>query len=155
MAAISSYKFVTQWKFAAPIEQIWMLLMKPEDWPQWWKGVEKVELLNAGDENLIGAVRAYTFRSRLPYRLKFNMETTRIEPMQLIEGHASGELEGNGVWNLSEANGVTVVRYDWEVVANKAWMRFLAPIARPLFVWNHDIIMEWGRKGMAKKIGLE
>lgn len=156
MASNSSYQFVTRWEFEAPLEPIWTMLMAPEEWPKWWRGVEKVELLKAGDANLIGAVRAYTFRSRLPYALRFTMATTRIEPMHLIEGEATGELEGRGLWTLESSEGKTRVRYDWEVNATKAWMRLLAPIARPIFVWNHDVIMEWGRQGMEQrlKVGL-
>lgn len=152
MAPSSAYQFVTRWEFDSPIEPIWQMLMSPEDWPTWWRGVEKVELLKAGDANLIGATRAYTFRSRLPYRLKFKMETTRIEPMRLIEGRATGELEGRGLWTLDCAERKTRVRYEWEVDANKWWMKLLAPIARPAFVWNHDVIMEWGRRGMEQRL---
>jgi hypothetical protein len=155
MTQSTAYKFVTNWTFASPVEPIWAMLMAPEAWPSWWKGVEKVELLRPGDANLIGAIRSYTFRSRLPYALKFKMETTRIEPMREIEGHATGELEGRGLWALEQDAGQTHVRYDWQVDAHKWWMCALAPIARPIFIWNHDIIMEWGRRGMAKQLGLD
>ena len=45
----------------------------------------------------------------------------------------------------------TEVRYDWQVATTKAWMRLLAPIARPFFDWNHDVIMEWGRQGLVRR----
>lgn len=113
----------------------------------------RVELLQPGTDELgTGAVRKYTWRSRLPYQLTFSMQTIRVEPQTRIEGLATGELEGRGVWQLSHANGITHVRYDWQVVANKWWMRRLAWIARPLFEWNHDIVMEWGRQGMLRRL---
>jgi len=150
----SSYDFVTQWAIRAPQEQVWKLLMNPEEWPAWWRGVEQVALVRPGVDALgTAAVRQYTWRSRLPYRLTFTMVTTRIEPMALIEGQATGELEGSGKWRLSHSGGVTHVRYDWQVVANKWWMRWLAPIARPLFEWNHDVVMDWGRQGLLRRVG--
>lgn len=80
------------------------------------------------------------------------METTRIEPMSAIEGLATGELEGIGRWQLSHSNGVThVLRL--HVVATKWWMRWLAPLARRVFEWNHDVVMEWGRQGLIRRVG--
>ena len=26
------------------------------------------------------------------------------------------------------------------------------PIARPLFGWNHDVVMEWGRIGLVQRV---
>ncbi|HUQ70010.1 MAG TPA: SRPBCC family protein [Planctomycetaceae bacterium] len=152
--ATSRYSFVTRWAIPAPQERVWALLMSPEQWPTWWRGVERVELLQpGGGAHGLGAVRRYTWKSRLPYRLTFTMETVRIEPQTLIAGRATGELEGSGCWHLSHDAGVTHVRYDWEVIATKWWMQWLAPVARPLFEWNHNVVMEWGREGLRQRIG--
>jgi len=126
--------------------------MHPERWPGWWQGVRAVELLESGDRDGVGAYRRMTWRSALPYELTFNMRTTRIEPQRLIEGVADGELSGRGIWTLTAEVTQTCVRYDWLVEATKVWMRVLAPLAKPLFAWNHGIVMEWGRQGLAKKL---
>ncbi|WP_010587793.1 SRPBCC family protein [Schlesneria paludicola] len=153
IADSNRYEFVSRWEIPAPIERVWVELMRPDDWPSWWRGMEKVELVQPGiDEMGHGARRRYTWCSRLPYRLTFTMESTLIKPYSRIEGHATGELEGDGCWQLSYDNGITHVRYDWNVAAKKKWMIWLAPIARPLFEWNHDILMEWGRKGLLKRV---
>jgi hypothetical protein len=111
-----------------------------------------VRLIRSGGTDQVGSVREYTWRSRLPYNLTFVLETTRIEPQRMIEGRASGELEGVGVWQLGPAAGATHVRYDWQVRTTKRWMQWLAPVARPLFAWNHDVVMEWGREGLAERV---
>ena len=153
MAIGSHYAFVTKWEFAAPQERVWQELNAPEIWPQWWRGVERVELVRMGSDELgRGAVRRYVWRSRLPYRLTFTMETTRVEPFSRIDGQARGELEGSGCWQLSHDAGITRVRYDWQVTTNKAWMRWLSPVARPIFSWNHDVVMEWGRVGLERRL---
>lgn len=153
MVQNSQYNFVTEWSIPAPLDRVWQELMSPEQWPAWWRGVDRVELLQPGRDSLgTGAVRRYTWRSRLPYRLSFTMTTTRITPQSQIEGQATGELEGQGIWYLSHSSGITHVRYDWRVVANKWWMRRLAWIARPLFEWNHDVVMDWGRQGLLRRV---
>ena len=43
-------------------------------------------------------------------------------------------------------------RYDWIVELTKPWMRSLAPILRPVFAWNHNKVMEWGRDGITRKL---
>lgn len=154
MAFDSRYDFVTEWEIRAPQERVWNELMTPECWPTWWRGVERVELLKPGSNALgLGAVRRYTWQSWLPYRLVFVMETTRVDPHTRIEGRATGELEGIGCWHLEHVGGVTRVRYDWQVIANKRWMRWLAPIAKPLFKWNHDVVMRWGGEGLGHRLG--
>jgi carbon monoxide dehydrogenase subunit G len=146
------YEFTTEWMIPAPPDRVWTELMDPERWPQWWPGVVRVETMRDGEPNGVGAVRRYTFRSRLPYRLTFTMETTRIERHQLIEGRASGELKGHGCWRLYPAGGGTRVLYDWHVEITKPWMKRLDPIARRLFEWNHDVVMGWGRRGLLRRI---
>ena len=153
--ANSHYRFVTTWNIPAPAEPIWAELMTPEQWPSWWRGVERVELVSPGNgEHGVGAVRDYAWRSALPYRLTFRMTTTKVERCRLIEGQATGELEGCGCWRLTPCEAGTRVEYDWQVVANKWWMRWLAPLARAAFEWNHDVVMEWGRQGLVRRVGV-
>jgi uncharacterized protein YndB with AHSA1/START domain len=151
---MANYEFITIWHVPAPLAEVWDLIYHSEQWPEWWRGVEKVEKLEDGNANHIGAVHRYTWKSKLPYRLVFDMKTTLIEPLSLIEGEALGELQGQGRWQFSTAGEVTTVRYDWNVATTKPWMNFLAPIARPFFAWNHDVVMGWGGAGLAKRLGV-
>jgi hypothetical protein len=153
---MADYSFVTLWQFRSPLEPVWETIYRSEEWPAWWRGVERVERIEpAGGDDRPGALRRYTWRSKLPYRLAFEMRLTRVEPLSLIEGEAVGELKGTGRWRLTHDGGVTRVRYDWNVQTTKPWMNLLAPIARPLFKWNHDVVMNWGADGLARKLGVE
>ena len=152
---MAKYQFVTIWRFKSPLPPVWEMIYNSDRWPTWWKGVERVERVKAGDENNIGSVYQYTWTSKLPYRLTFEMELTRVEPLSVIEGRAIGELAGTGLWQLSSDGGVTTARYDWQVETTKRWMNLLTPVARPFFKWNHDVVMGWGAEGLAKKLGVE
>ncbi|HKQ32652.1 MAG TPA: polyketide cyclase, partial [Thermodesulfobacteriota bacterium] len=44
-------------------------------------------------------------------------------------------------------------RYDWQVETTKPWMNLIAPLARPIFKWNHDVVMKWGAEGLARRLG--
>lgn len=148
-----AYEFVTIWRVKAPIESVWKEIYHAKDWPTWWQGVESVSEIRKGDEQGVGSVHRYTWKSKLPYRLSFDMEVIRIEPPLLLEGVAVGELQGRGLWQLSNANGATTVRYDWRVETTKRWMNLLSPIARPLFEWNHNVVMNWGAQGLEERLG--
>ena len=115
--------------------------------------LRKSKDLKDGDANHVGAIHRYSWKSKLPYRLVFEMESTRVEPISFIEGRAIGELQGAGRWQLSNEDGITTVRYDWKVETTKPWMNLIAPIARPFFSWNHNVVMGWGGEGLAKRVG--
>ena len=94
------YSFLTTWCLEAPREPVWDAIWDSEKWPQWWRGVTAAEKLADGDEDGVGQVGRYSWRSKLPYDLDFTMTTTRVEPPYLLEGEASGELAGTGRWRL-------------------------------------------------------
>lgn len=135
-------------------ERVWDALVEPQAWPAWWRYVTRVVLLTPGDADGIGAVRRYTWTSRLPYRLTFDMTTTRIEPRTAIEGVASGELQGTGRWRLHAGERGMHVRYAWTVSTRKRWMNAFAPLLAPLFAWNHDQVMAEGARGLARHLGV-
>ena len=148
------FVLTTHWLLAASRGPIFQALSRAEDWPNWWRYVESVRLIQRGDAEGIGAVRRYVWTSRLPYRLRFDMETTRVIEPNVIEGVARGELSGVGRWSLSETSRGSDVRYTWEVTTEKRWMKALAPLLARVFVWNHDQVMAQGGCGLARHLGV-
>lgn len=147
------YEFVTVWRFDAPIEKVWSEIKASENWSDWWRGVLRVEELKPGGARGVGKIIRSTWKSALPYKLIFDSEIVRIEELKLIEARAFGELEGQGIWRFyAESENVTRVRYDWRVRTAKRWMNLLAPLAKPFFRWNHNVIMNWGGIGLARKL---
>jgi uncharacterized protein YndB with AHSA1/START domain len=149
---VARYEFLTTWCLDAPIEAVFDVLNDAEAYPRWWKGVQSVEVLERGEESTAGDLAHLTWRSVLPYSLGFDLRVTRVERPHLIEGHASGELEGVGTWRLYGGLGTAVV-YDWRVRTTKLWMNLFGPLARPAFAWNHDLVMRQGGKGLAAELG--
>jgi hypothetical protein len=131
---------------------VFQAIWDSERWPSWWRGVEEVVKLEEGDEEGVGSLGRYVWKSRLPYRLEFETRTTRVERPHLLEGEADGELIGVGRWRLYEGRGTAAV-YEWNVRTPRAWMNRMAPVARPLFEWNHDVVMREGAEGLARLLG--
>jgi hypothetical protein len=89
----------------------------------------------------------------LPYRLEFDTRVVKIEKNRLIEVEAFGELDGSGIWQFFPRENHIRLQYDWRVRTLKTWMNLLAPIARPFFEWNHNVIMRWGEEGLKRYVG--
>lgn len=152
---MANYHFITTWKLNAPLEKVWHEIKHVHQWPEWWKGVEKVEEVQHGLASGHGNVGDFTFRSVLPYSLSFRSKVIAVEDMKRIEGVAYGELNGTGIWHFTTDGNYTIVNYYWTVKTTKWWMNVLSPIARPAFEWNHNVIMKWGGEGLAQRLGCE
>jgi uncharacterized protein YndB with AHSA1/START domain len=155
---VAHYSFLTTWLLDAPRERVWDAIYDQERWPEWWRGVEEAEEVLPGDDDGtgidgVGSVSRLVWKSLLPYRVEFEVTTTKVEHPHLLEADAVGELTGVGRWRLYEQDGATAVLYEWNVATTKAWMNLVAPIARPAFEWNHDWVMARGGEGIAKLLG--
>ena len=146
------YEFVTIWRFDAPVENVWKEIKDSGSWSEWWRGVINVEELKSGDEDGVGKIVRSTWKSALPYKLIFDSEIVRVEHLRAIEARAFGELDGLGLWHFEDLEGETRVQYDWRVKTTKQWMNYLAPVAKPFFKWNHNVIMRWGGEGLANRL---
>ena len=147
-----NYTFVTTWHIEAPLDEVCAAICYSMSWPHWWRNVESVEEIAPGDSRGIGSVRRYTWRGRLPYRLTFDIRVIHFEPLAVIEGIASGDVEGQGRWSFTSEGSVTVVRYEWQVRTTRAWMRWLALFANPVIKWNHNAVMRQGGVALAQKL---
>jgi hypothetical protein len=147
---MAAYSFVTRWRIDAPPEQVFEVIRNYAAWPRWWQSIAGAKQLRPGDPNGIGETVEFTFRTKLPYTLSFLMTTTSVNPPTELDGRAEGELAGTGRWRLSADGSGTRVTYYWDVSTTRWWMNLLAPVARPVFKWNHDQVMEDGRRGLER-----
>jgi hypothetical protein len=151
---VAHYSFLSTWVLDAPIERVWDAIHATERWPEWWRGVKVAEKLGNGGENGVGSRHRYVWRSKLPYDIEFTMRTTRVQRPHLLEGVATGQLQGIGRWRLAEGRGTTVV-YEWDVETTIPWMNAVAPLGRPVFHWSHDLVMRNGAHGLAGLLDAE
>jgi len=149
---MAAYRFLTAWYLEAPRGQVFETIHDSARWPDWWKGVESAVELEPGDDDGVGSLSRYVWKSRLPYELTFEIRTVRVERPWLMEGLARGELAGVGRWRLFEHSGTTAVLYEWNVETTAQWMNLLGPVARPVFKWNHDLVMRQGGEGLARHL---
>lgn len=142
---MASYRLTTTWLLGAERERVFALIRDFERWPDWWPGVEEV--------SLDGDTMEQVWRSRLPYAVRFRAIVDEIEPPSRIDGRVEGALRGAGHCRLEAVPEGTRIDFELSVETTEAWMNLLAPLARPVFVWNHDHLMRRGGEGMARHLG--
>jgi hypothetical protein len=150
----TNYRFQTVWWTPAAIEKVWETLAHYAGWTTWWRGIRKVEVVRQGDESGVGTVLRQGWRSRLPYTLVFDLEMIRIESKRLLEGRASGDLEGICKWSFIPVNGGTEIRFDVNIRPGRWWMNLPVPFAPRIVRANFETIMRWGREGLERKLGV-
>jgi hypothetical protein len=127
-----TYVFVDEWDVRAPIDAVFNALSDPERYPLWWKPVYVAAKRRS--ENVV----EHLFKGRLPYRLRVTSELVAKERPTRIEAVVRGDLSGRGIWTLNPKGDSVRVRFDWQVDADRPFLRVLTPVLGRLFRWNHD-----------------
>lgn len=152
----AAFAFVSRWELSVGREPVWDALVDFNNWPTWWPGLEKVVETIHGNPDGIGQKATAVWRGPVGYTLNMEIESVeRVHP-EYLRGIASGDVVGEGTWTLGTTeDGWSSVEFDWNVRANRRWMEFLAPLARPLFVSSHDHVMEEGAEGLAAHLSCD
>jgi uncharacterized protein YndB with AHSA1/START domain len=125
------YVFVDEWDVAAPPEAVYDVLVDARTYPDWWK---PVYLSVEGDER----ETRHQFKGRLPYTLEMHARLVSEDRPRQFDVDVDGDLRGHGRWTFTARDGTTRVRWDWTVFADRPLLRYLTPVLRPLFRWNHS-----------------
>lgn len=150
--SVNEYSFVTVWKIAAPLKDVWDAIFEIEKFPNWWKAAKNVEVLEPGDGNGVNCLTQQTWTGMLPYKITFKSRRKAVDYLKKIEIASSGNLQGEGIWTFTEEDGVVTVQYKWEIETTSQPISFLTKIFKPLLIKNHDEIMRSGANGLAEKL---
>ena len=133
----SEYVFIDEWDVDAPREVVFEALADAATYPQWWKPVYIA--VETDGPPAVGRVSQQEFKGQLPYHLKTRSTIVRYQPPEEFEVEVVGDLTGRGVWTLTErGDGGVHVHFDWRVYADRPLLRYLTPLLRPVFRWNHN-----------------
>jgi hypothetical protein len=146
----TEYHLVSQWRVPGALQDVAAILREPRDLVRWWPEVYldiQVENQDAGGK----VVRVHS-RGRLPYTLRWSFREVEARWPHGATIEAWGDLAGRGVWTLVQEGPDVRATYDWQVRAEKAWLRQLSPILKPLFTWNHRWAMAKGEAGLRREM---
>ena len=133
----AEYVFIDEWDVDAPQERVFEALADARTYPEWWTPIYKEAEADGPPE--AGRTSRQRFKGTLPYTLTTESRIVRMDPPREFEVAVEGDLRGRGVWTLTPAGGTVHVRFDWRVFADRPLLRYLTPVLRPLFRWNHNV----------------
>ena len=139
-----TYHFVTNWRFRAPLQKVWSVVLDIERYPGWWKNFRRV-MITRGDGKSVGSVIACEVRGSLPYSLRDALEVVEADEYRHILLRSTGDPLGSGPWEFSEAEPSTVKAvYHWDVATTNPILNLVAPLARGALARNHELVMANG-----------
>jgi hypothetical protein len=148
--ASNVFRFDESWEIPdASVREVYSVLANGELLPLWWKGVY-LDVQRIGPDGPPKAGDRLRARARgfLPYELNFILEATALEADRRVEVKTIGDFEGLWSAELSQRPGSVHVAIVWQVTVLRPILKFLAPILRPAFAWNHRWTTPRGEKGL-------
>jgi hypothetical protein len=150
------YTFCSIWELPASKRAVWQTLTtQPFSWQDWWPELSDVHDMNLAN-GLSGTTFSCTWQAPVGYRLKSVVTLGKVIDLKQVTLHSDGDIEGTVVCRLKEKTaGQTNVKIDWQVMTTKAWMNYLAPLLKPLFIYNHHAVMRSGERGLRNYLGVK
>jgi uncharacterized protein YndB with AHSA1/START domain len=142
----NEYVFVDEWDVDASQEAVFEALADAGTYPEWWSPTYKQ--CTTDGPPMVGRVSHHRFGAKLPYTLKTTSTIVAMDRPHSFEVEVTGDLRGHGTWTLTPRDGKVHVRFDWRVFADRPLLRYLTPLLRPLFRWNHNEAIKSAQRGL-------
>lgn len=145
--SLNEYRFRSVWSLEVAAARLFHALVDLANYPAWWPDIRSVSRV---DED----TAEFTCRAVLPYALVFRLHRAeqdeaagrlRVEVTGDLEGYVQGRVQGGVAEHESSRARLEISQ---EVVVNKRLLRWLAPVARPVFRANHAMMMRRGYRGL-------
>ena len=145
----NEYHFITQWKVEATVTEVADILKEASELPRWWPSVYlDVAELEPGDKDGIGKRVSLFTKGWLPYTLRWQFRVTESNYPNGFSLEAEGDFQGLGIWVFKQNGSNVDVTYDWKISADKALLRWLSFVFKPIFSANHHWAMARGEESL-------
>jgi hypothetical protein len=151
--ASNDYHFITHWRLEGTQEEVYRLLANAPDLVRWWPAVYlDVKELKPGDQNGIGKIVSLHTQGWLPYTLRWQYVVTEVNFPAGFAFEADGDFVGRGIWKFMQDGKVIDLTFDWKIRADKALLRYLSFLFKPIFAANHRWAMAEGEKSLRAEL---
>jgi polyketide cyclase/dehydrase/lipid transport protein len=140
--SLNDYRFRDLWSLSATTARVFDALVDVSNWPRWWPDVRSVHQVDDDTAELL-------CRAALPYGLTFNLHRAEQDATTgRLRVDMTGDLDGYCEAVVTPETTGARLAIDQRVVVHKRLLRSLAPVARPLFLANHALMMWRGQRGL-------
>lgn len=153
MKRSTEYHFITHWRVHGTNSQVYSILMDALGYARWWNDCYvQVDQIKKCDRDGLHGMYKILNRGWLPYTLEWYSSVISIRPPHGFTVRASGELEGEGRWIFEQDGEYVNITFFWDVHFKKRWLQHFSFLLRPIFVWNHDYVMNRGEKHLQEEL---
>lgn len=153
MKKSTEYHFVTHWRVYGTCSQVYAVLMNAVGYARWWNDCYvTVEQVEKCDRDGLNGMYKILNRGFLPYTLEWYSSVLSIRPPLGFTIRASGQLEGEGRWIFEQDNDYVNITFFWDVHFKKPLLKHFSSVLRPVFVWNHNYVMNRGEKHLQQEL---
>ena len=143
------YRFLTEFELSSSPSAVETTLRDVDTWSTWWRWARRIESLTS-QRGVVGARYRNRIATPLLYGFTYDTELVAVTD-ELIRLNVSGDLEGTGLFRFQATeSGGSFLSFEWAVETRKRWMSLLAPLARPVFIWNHHRLMSDFGEGLGR-----
>ncbi len=114
-------RFSSSVEINAPVEEVWSLIDKLEEWPQWMQSIKKIERVSEGPLAVGSQLSVTSKVNRLTVNLLMTISEFVPERSVVMQGKALGT-NLTRFYFLEPVNGKTKVTIGGEVSGLLAWM---------------------------------
>ena len=152
--AVNDYHFVSTWILKGNIEEVYDILSDPLHYPDWWlPGYLTAKEIKCGS-NGIGRIVALDLKHAVFYSLHWELESFEAVRPHHLAALSHGDFEGKGIWTLSQAKDEVRAVFDWQIKAQKPFLKTFSFFLRPFFIWNHNRVMAAGELGLNRQLAI-
>jgi hypothetical protein len=139
---VRPFHFDRTWPFDLPAAALWDVLNQTDEFPIWWTWLREFRA-DGGLES--GTTAHCVVKAPLPYSLRLDVRIDTVRPAELLTATVTGDLSGRARLEVTDhADGRCSARLVWSVEVCEPRMRTAARLARPVFEWGHEWVVNTG-----------
>jgi hypothetical protein len=152
---VGTFESVKVFSLRTPACRVHEAVTRPETWLAGSGLLRELRLVRESGPDGLGARHRAVLGVSPGCAITWELETVRSVPGHLVEWRAHGDIEGLGLWELHEQQGVTRVANTWRVRPTQAWMGLISPLTRGLVAHQYDLVMQEGVRALATHLDVE
>lgn len=139
-----------EYGFGVTPAELWAHIEQVDQFDRWWPWLQEFRF--EGDPLTAGSVLRGVVVPPLPYRMRVQVELTRVEPLVSIAADVHGDLEGESRLTMRGGGAGTQVEVGWTVEMMQRPMRLASRFGHPLLQWGHDRVVEITVAGFRRRL---
>ncbi len=147
--AANEYHLESNWQVAGTVREVYDITSDDEHLVDWWPAAFlRCDRVDMGQPGGVGKTLRVRTKGWLPYTMDWHQRVTETREPFGFSIETWGEFADRGVWTFVQNGPLVDIHFDWRIAAVKPLLRYLSPLLKPIFAFNHRWAMARGEEGL-------